>query len=133
MKRACGERRAASLWSAAACRRFVPLPSWRRHDGSLTKTQLLRRTCVSDRTENERMLKPAAVVVVVSLCLTLSVNAETPPPTPPLALHRAVGAITIDGDLSDPGWRGAATIDRFYETSPGDNIPAKVKTIAHLT
>ena len=48
------------------------------------------------------MLKPAAVVVVVSLCLILSANAETPPPTPPLALHRAVGAITIDGDLSDP-------------------------------
>ena len=79
------------------------------------------------------MLKSAVVVVVVCLCAIRSANAETPPPPPPLALHRAAGPITIDGDLSDPGWRGAATIDRFYESSPGDNIPAKVKTIAHLT
>src|SRR5882724_4392769 len=59
--------------------------------------------------------------------------ADAPPPPGPIPIHRAEGAIYIDGDLSDPGWKNAATIDKFYETSPGDNIPAKVKTIAYLT
>jgi len=59
--------------------------------------------------------------------------AEAPPPPPPIDIHRAEGAIRIDGDLSDPGWKNAATIDKFYESSPGDNTPAKVKTIVHLT
>src|ERR1700737_4817979 len=59
--------------------------------------------------------------------------ADAPPPPGPTPVHRAEGAIRIDGDLSDPGWKNAAVIDKFYETSPGDNIPAKVKTIAYLT
>ncbi len=71
----------------------------------------------------------AGLVVV----LTTAALADVPPPTPPLTLHRAEGAIRIDGDLSDPGWHNAAVIDKFYETSPGDNIPAKVKTIVYLT
>ncbi|HEY6930414.1 MAG TPA: DUF5916 domain-containing protein, partial [Thermoanaerobaculia bacterium] len=41
--------------------------------------------------------------------------------------------ITVDGDLSDPGWEGAAVIDAFWETSPGDNTPPKVRTVAYLT
>ena len=62
-----------------------------------------------------------------------NVFADTPPPPGPIAIHRAEGAIHIDGDLSDPGWRNAAKIDQFYETSPADNIPAKVKTVAYIT
>src|ERR1041385_8634061 len=56
-----------------------------------------------------------------------------PPPPPPIHIHRAEGAITVDGNLDDPGWKNAAVIDRFYETSPGNNAEPKVKTIVHLT
>jgi Domain of unknown function (DUF5916)/Carbohydrate family 9 binding domain-like len=56
-----------------------------------------------------------------------------PPPPPPIHIHRAEGAITVDGNLDDPGWKNAAVIDRFYETSPGNNTGPKVKTIVHLT
>jgi hypothetical protein len=56
-----------------------------------------------------------------------------PPPPPPIHIHRAEGAITVDGNLDDPGWKNAAVIDRFYETSPGNNNEPKVKTIVHLT
>jgi hypothetical protein len=48
-------------------------------------------------------------------------------------IHRATGPIQIDGDLSDPGWQGAAAIDRFWETSPGDDTEPKVKTVAWVT
>jgi hypothetical protein len=59
--------------------------------------------------------------------------AGVPAPPVPLAISRAAGAISIDGDLSDPGWQGAAKIDSFYETSPGDNLPASVPTTVWLT
>ena len=59
-------------------------------------------------------------------------RADAPPAPPPIEIHRTTGPIVIDGDLSDAGWRDAAKIDRFYETSPADNTPPKVKTTAWL-
>jgi hypothetical protein len=59
--------------------------------------------------------------------------AAAPAPTPPMDIRRAAGAIDIDGDLADAGWQGALTFDNFVETSPGDNVPAKVKTTVWLT
>jgi hypothetical protein len=70
---------------------------------------------------------------IVVCLLAAAAFAETPPPAPPIQIHRAEGAIQIDGDLSDPGWKNAATVSAFLEAQPGDNIPAKVKTIAHVT
>jgi hypothetical protein len=67
------------------------------------------------------------------LPLPLSARGQTPATPPPLAVARASGPITIDGDLSDPGWQGAAVIDVFWETQPGDNVPPKVRTVAYLT
>ncbi|MEA2568082.1 MAG: hypothetical protein QOI24_83 [Acidobacteriota bacterium] len=69
---------------------------------------------------------------LVSLALALApfaVHAQTPP----LAVHRAAGSIVIDGKLDEAGWKEAALIDRFYETSPGDNTPPKVKTTTWVT
>ncbi|MFN7940224.1 MAG: DUF5916 domain-containing protein [Thermoanaerobaculia bacterium] len=54
------------------------------------------------------------------------------PATPPMDIRRAAGAIEVDGDLGDPGWKGAVSFDQFLETSPADNIPAKVKTVVWL-
>jgi hypothetical protein len=72
---------------------------------------------------------------LLALLLTsaAAVFAEAPPPAPPIQIHRAEGAIRIDGDLSDPGWKSAATVSAFFEGQPGDNTPAKVKTTAWLT
>ncbi len=72
-------------------------------------------------------------LAVIATVVAVSGNAAAPPPPGPIEIHPAAGPITIDGSLNDPGWQGAATIDTFYETSPSDNIPAKVKTIAYLT
>lgn len=64
----------------------------------------------------------------------LSLSAQEPRESlSPISLTKASGSITIDGDLSDPGWRSAAVVDTFYETSPGDNTPPKVKTVAYIT
>jgi hypothetical protein len=84
------------------------------------------------RTENVCM-RIWGVVAVASIASTTF--AQTPPPAPeppPIAIHRLSAPIVVDGDLSDAGWQDAARIDAFLETTPGNNIPAKVKTTAYL-
>jgi len=57
----------------------------------------------------------------------------SPADEPPIQIHRAAGPITVDGDLSDPGWQGAARVETFWETRPGDNVAPKIKTVGLLT
>jgi len=70
------------------------------------------------------------VSAVLLLFATRLAFAQAPAPLP---IPRTSASISVDGDLSDEGWKGAAVIDKFYETSPGDNIPAKVATTALIT
>jgi hypothetical protein len=51
---------------------------------------------------------------------------------PELRIARAAGAIQVDGDLSDAGWRGATRVDGWLETNPGDNLPSKVVNVGYL-
>jgi hypothetical protein len=82
-----------------------------------------------------RMPKISLFVVTIFAIARIGFAAEnqTPPPPPPQELPAATGPISADGDLDDAGWKGALVIDQFYETSPGNNIPAKVKTTVYLT
>ena len=48
-------------------------------------------------------------------------------------MSRAPASIRVDGDLSDTGWQGAAVLDRFWETQPGDGVEPKVRTEALVT
>src|SRR5947207_11120320 len=50
-----------------------------------------------------------------------------------LTLPRAQGPIVLDGDLSDPGWKGAFVIDKWYEYYKSDNAEPPMKTIAYAT
>ncbi|MEO8505979.1 MAG: DUF5916 domain-containing protein, partial [Acidobacteriota bacterium] len=43
-----------------------------------------------------------------------------------------MGAIVLDGDLTDPGWQGATPITTWYETNVGDNVEPQVKNLAYL-
>ena len=47
-------------------------------------------------------------------------------------LPRIDGPVNIDGILDDDAWRQALQIKVDTETNPGENIPAKVKTVAYL-
>jgi len=61
-----------------------------------------------------------------------SAQGTTPPIPPPLRVPRLSSPITVDGALTEPAWKDAAVIDTFFETSPGDNTPPKVRTVAYL-
>ncbi|MGZ4779523.1 MAG: carbohydrate binding family 9 domain-containing protein, partial [Thermoanaerobaculia bacterium] len=49
-----------------------------------------------------------------------------------LQIRRATTPITIDGDLSDPAWKQAVPVDKWYETNPGDNVEPKAKSVGYL-
>ena len=78
------------------------------------------------------MKRALAVVLWTAAALTAG---AAPPGLPPahVSISRAAGPITIDGSLVDPGWKGAAEIHTFFELSPGDNPPPKVRTTAFVT
>ncbi|HEX9669001.1 MAG TPA: DUF5916 domain-containing protein [Thermoanaerobaculia bacterium] len=79
--------------------------------------------------------RPLAFALLAFLFSAAVLAQDAPPPTtdtsgsPPLTIRRAAGAIAVDGKLGDPGWEGAARVDTWFETNPGDNVEPKV---AHL-
>ncbi len=79
------------------------------------------------------MTRRIPIALVLFAWTALAQQPPAPPPAPgPITVPRINAPVTLDGDLSDAAWQQAAVIDHFYETSPGDNIPAKVKTVAYL-
>ena len=74
-----------------------------------------------------------ALAAAAAIAAAVPCRAEAPSAPAPQALPRASASISVDGNLEDPGWSGALVLDHFYETSPGDNLPAKVNTTAYLT
>src|SRR5476651_1433905 len=55
-----------------------------------------------------------------------------PPPEEPITITRTTGPISIDGDLSDAGWKNVKPLEKWYEINPGDNVEPKVKSVAWL-
>lgn len=52
---------------------------------------------------------------------------------PVIGIQRASDAIAVDGDLSEPGWRGASEVRIWFEINPGDNVEPKVDNVGYLT
>jgi hypothetical protein len=89
---------------------------------------------------DRHQLRALALVICLLPATGIAHAAQEAPETgrpgsavPPAALSRASGPITVDGELSDAAWGTATRFDTFFETSPGDNVPAKVRTIAWVT
>ena len=60
------------------------------------------------------------------------VLAAEPAPITTTQIPRIDGEIVIDGQLDDAAWAQAATVELAHEVSPGDNLPAAVKTTARI-
>jgi hypothetical protein len=83
-----------------------------------------------------RSRRPWLVATAPCLLALAAAWASTPahasPDDPPLQIRRAAGAITIDGDLSDPGWQGAQPITTWFETNVTDNTEPPVANVGWL-
>ena len=51
---------------------------------------------------------------------------------PPFQIRQTSLKIEIDGVLGDAGWADATPIETWYETRPGDNLPAEIGNVARL-
>jgi hypothetical protein len=77
-------------------------------------------------------------VAVILFCPIHRIEAETgsnftPVYKPSLAVYGTDRNISINGDLQDPGWRGAAMAADFSEHYPGDQTKPPVETRAYIT
>ncbi|HEX2223760.1 MAG TPA: DUF5916 domain-containing protein [Thermoanaerobaculia bacterium] len=75
---------------------------------------------------------PLLVALAAAGAGALTAQQEVPNQPTTVQIRRAQGPITVDADLSDAGWQGAERVDTFFETNPGDNIPARVRNVAYL-
>ncbi len=78
--------------------------------------------------------------IIVMLALSAAgVRGETtdgkfaPQYRPQLQVQRAPGPIVIDGDLGDPGWKGAQPATNFTEHGPGEEVKPPVDTKVYVT
>src|SRR4029077_8623902 len=51
---------------------------------------------------------------------------------PTIAIRRAPSGITVDADLSEPAWKSATRVEKWWETNPGDNVERKTKRVGYL-
>lgn len=72
-------------------------------------------------------------ILQVSLVRADGDDAFTPNFKPSLTIAPREGAIVIDGDLDDPGWRNAVVAGNFVETSPRDLVAPPVQTEVRVT
>ena len=68
----------------------------------------------------------------LALALSCGGAAVAQEPPPALTIQRASGPIAVDGDLSDAGWQGVPPVEKWYETSPGDNVEPAVRNTGYL-
>ena len=73
-----------------------------------------------------RVVRVAGGLLVFAVCAAASAAQDTPPP---IEVHKSAGPIRVDGDLSDPGWKDAAVIEKAVvkpSTTPGVFDPGRV-------
>ncbi len=74
-----------------------------------------------------------AVALLLWFVAALSAWGSTAPlEPPPLQIRKATGAITVDGNLDDAGWRDAVRVETWYETNVGDNAAPPVPSVGWL-
>lgn len=76
-----------------------------------------------------RTLALAAALLAAALPLRAADDGDG---HPSIEIARAPSGIVVDGDLSDPAWKSATRVDKWWETNPGDNVPPKVKSVGYL-
>jgi hypothetical protein len=74
----------------------------------------------------------AALAALVCLGSVAIAHAAAPQPGPPIAITRLTAPISIDGDLTDPGWKGVTPVTQWYETRVGDSVEPQVKNVGWL-
>ncbi len=80
--------------------------------------------------------RPWLPVALLAACLgavpALAAEPTTPKPSEPMNIPHLAGKPKIDGLLDDPIWEQAHKFELIYESRPGENTPAQVKTTVYI-
>jgi hypothetical protein len=80
----------------------------------------------------QRQLRRGLAALALTALAAMPAGAQAAAAVEPLRIERIRTPITVDGDISDAGWKEAAQVTTWFETRPGDNIEPKVKNVAWL-
>ena len=78
------------------------------------------------------LIATTAGVLVAALAAAPLAAQATTENGPPIEVRRVSSPIDVDGDLSDAAWAETVAVETWYETNPGDNLPASVRNVARL-
>jgi hypothetical protein len=73
-----------------------------------------------------------AIFVSVSICLLWGSSVEAGHLPVDYHIPSIKQSPDIDGQLNEAVWQQAAQVELIYESRPGDNLPARVKTVAYF-
>lgn len=85
-----------------------------------------------DHTAHRALAPLALALALTSPALALDGARALEENGSPVEIHRASGAIELDGSLDEQAWRDAARVDGWVEARPADNVPALPRTTAML-
>ena len=74
-------------------------------------------------------MPPLRFLAALAFCIPCLGLAQT---TEPLKIPQIVADMVVDGKLDEPFWQQAAVTELLYETNPGENIPASVRTKVYV-
>lgn len=75
------------------------------------------------------MMPHLRFLAALAFCIPCLGLAQT---TEPLKIPQIVADMVVDGKLDEPFWQQAAVTELLYETNPGENIPASVRTKVYV-
>jgi hypothetical protein len=80
---------------------------------------------------NKEFVTMLLILSVVKIALASFQQADSTEKIP-YRVPKVSATARIDGELNEPFWQDAVVVEAKYEVSPGENIPAPVKTEAFL-
>ena len=78
----------------------------------------------------KKQLLAAALLMAVAVTVKSAGPGTTETPKPSLPAVKITGSINLSGKMDDPLWLQAMPVELNYEIMPGENQPAKQKTVA---
>jgi len=81
---------------------------------------------------NNRRRALLLLFLLSSLAGPVCLRSQPAPPPEPREIPRNEGRIAVDGRLDEAAWQQALELDLPFETEPGENIPALVRTTVRV-
>ena len=98
----------------------------------LPEGQIKKRDVNLTMKRMKKRVLTAALLLAFAVTATFASAGDTETPKPSLPAIKIDGNITLTGKMDDPLWLQAMPVELTWEIMPGENVPAKQKTLAWM-